>query len=482
LWLLAALSGFLLIPALPPFNHGILVWVALVPLFWAIPRCSNAKQAVNLGAVTGIVFYTYSFYWMTVPQLFGPFVAFAFFCLFSLWVAFFAGLLWHLWRRLILHQGGWGRELALAAMGGIFWAGLEYFRSEVWFLKNSWMALGYSQVSHPALLQSCSLIGNYGLSAIIVAVNLAVSLFLRRRWRAGLVMALLLLALGGWGLIRLNTLDTHNGRSLQVALLQEEDSSKAILGSSQLPQVVNADLVVWPEDQFNVMYKKPEISLRILSNLLRGIKAVSAVGCWVYSDPVDAKQKPHMENFCWVMSPLGNLEGRYDKLHPIPYVEPTLKANPDPKPIDTEAGRLGVQICYDLDFEDGTRKMAWQGAQILVVPTYDPMLWGVRQHYLHSGMSPIRAVESGLWLVRATSSGESQIIDPLGRVQASSAPGHAGVLAGNAYLRQPGTVYTFIGWLTGPFCLGVTLLYLLGLAWGRIRKRSSPPLRRQDAK
>jgi apolipoprotein N-acyltransferase len=163
-------------------------------------------------------------------------------------------------------------------------------------------------------------------------------------------------------------------------------------------------------------------------------------------------------------------------------VEPTLKANSDPKPIDTEAGRLGVQICYDLDFEDGTRKMAWQGAQILVVPTYDPMLWGVRQHYLHSGMSPMRAVESGLWLVRATSSGESQIIDPLGRVQASSAPGNAGVLAGNAYLRQPGTVYTFIGWLTGPFCLGVTLLYLLGLAWARFRKRSSPPLRRQDAK
>lgn len=473
LWVLAALSGLLLIPAFPPFNHGILAWVALVPLFWAIPRCANAKQAVNLGAVTGIIFYSYSFYWMTVPELFGPFVAFAFFCLFSLWVAFQAGLLWHLWRLLILNRWGWSRELSLVVLGGIFWAGLEYFRSEVWFLKNSWMALGYSQVSHPGLLQSCSLFGNYGFSVFIVAVNLAISLLLRRRWRAFLLMALLFIVLGGWGLYRLSSFDTQKGLSLQVALLQEEDSDKTIKASNQLPQVVNADLYVWPEDQFNVLYKKSAISLRILTGMLQGIKAVSAVGCWVYSDPENGSKKPHMENFCWVMSPLGKLLGRYDKLHPIPYVEPTLRANADPKPIDTEAGRLGIQICYDLDFEDGTRKMVWQGAQLLVVPTYDPMLWGVRQHLLHSGMSAMRAVESGLWLVRAASSGESQIIDPLGRVQYSLDPGQAGVLSGKAYLLQPGTVYSTIGWLTGPFCLLVTLLYSLGLGWGLYKKRLS---------
>ncbi len=474
LWMLAALSGFLLIPAFPPFSHGALAWAALVPLFWAVLDCPTAKQAARFGAVAGLVFYGYSLFWMSGRELFGPLGAFIFICVFILWISLQAVLLWTLWRRFALKRPGWGPELALVILGGLFWVGLEYFRSELWVLKNSWLALGYSQVSNLPLLQSASLFGNYGLSAFIVGVNLSLCLFLRGRRRTFLILALLFLALGSWGWHRLAVLDTRSGRPLRVALLQEEDSPRTAAFLSALPEVHEAGLYVWPEDQFDVLKLRPDGSLKRLTGILHGIDAVSVIGCRLYSEPADSRQKAHMENFCWVLSRRAGLEGRYDKSHPVPLVEAFLEPNPDPRPINTEAGRLGVQICYDLDFEDVSRKLARQGAQLLVVPTYDPMVWGPRQHLLHSGMSPMRAVETGLWLVRAASSGESQIIDPLGRVQSEMAPGEVGVLTGRAYLGRSGTFYTRLGWLSGPGCFAATCFYLAWLCWAWFRTKATP--------
>ena len=144
-----------------------------------------------------------------------------------------------------------------------------------------------------------------------------------------------------------------------------------------------------------------------------------------------------------------------------------LPARRTPAIIDTELGRLGPQICYDLAFEDGSRKVAQLGAQLLVSPTLDPMKWGVLQHEQHSDMSGARAVEAGLWLVRAASSGRSQIIDPLGFTRAELATGKEGVLTGTAYLRAGGTFYTRLGWLFAPLALAVTAAALLFVLFKR---------------
>ena len=40
---------------------------------------------------------------------------------------------------------------AWAALAGITWAGVEYFRSEIWVLPCPWLGLGYSQAGSPVL-------------------------------------------------------------------------------------------------------------------------------------------------------------------------------------------------------------------------------------------------------------------------------------------------------------------------------------------
>jgi len=114
-----------------------------------------------------------------------------------------------------------------------------------------------------------------------------------------------------------------------------------------------------------------------------------------------------------------------------------------------------------------------QGAELLVSPTLDYLEWGNLQHTQHSDMSGARAVEAGLWLVRAASSGRSQIIDPLGRERASLANGLEGVLTGEAYLLDGGTFYSRRGWLFAPAALALTAL-AAALLLACARRRTGP--------
>jgi apolipoprotein N-acyltransferase len=390
-------------------------------------------------------------------------VAAAFWCLFSLLLALHAALMWKT-ARLWLDRG---RAGAWVAAAGVSWIGIEYFRSEVWHINCSWLALGYSQVSNGPIFQSCSLFGLYGLSGLIVAANAAFSLLPGRRGPAArIAAATLVLAL--WGGYRLRSPDS--GRPARAALVQDENYDLSRLDKFSLDGAAkDADLLVWPEYGFTVPEGNQEAFRRLLTRGLKGSKAVAVLSGGIFPDDLKHGWE---QNFSWALSPQGALLGRYDKHHPIPFVEPRLRPNRTPAPIVTPLGTLGVQICYDLDFEDGARVLQRQGAEILVVPDLDPHEWGAWQHRQHSAMSPARAVETGLWIVRAASSGESQIVDPLGRVRGQLASLKSGTLLGEVRLASAGTVYTRIGWILPKLCLALTAGLLLWLGAALYRTRS----------
>ena len=456
-WALAGASGAALALSFAPGGWP-LAFAALAPLFWAVLEAPDAKAAGNLGALTGLVFYGLSLTWLT--KVFGPLAA-AFWCVFALFVALHAALLWKLAER---GAGPW----AWALSAGVLWTGLEYFRSEVWSLNCSWLALGYSQTRDLALLESCSVWGLYGLSGLLVCFNAAAALAARRRGRPLAGAAAAAVALLGWGARRLSTWPAQAGRPLRAAVVQDESYDVDRLAKLSAGAAARgAQLLVWPEYALTVAAGRGASYRRLLARKLGGFDGVAVIGAAVF--PEDMKRGKE-QNFAWVLGAGGALLGRYDKLHPIPYVEKLLPPNPDPRPVETPLGRLGVQICYDLDFENGVRAMARQGAQLLVVPDLDPLEWGAWQHRQHSEMSAARAVESGLWLVRAASSGTSQIIDPVGRVREALGSGVSGVLTGDVRLARSRTLYEKAGWLCGPLCLAATAGFLLLLGWEKARR------------
>jgi predicted amidohydrolase len=73
----------------------------------------------------------------------------------------------------------------------------------------------------------------------------------------------------------------------------------------------------------------------------------------------------------------GEVAGIYRKAHPVAYVnsdvlEGGIKPGRDFPVFDCDFGKLGVQICWDIQFDDGWDALAKAGAEIVAWPTASP--------------------------------------------------------------------------------------------------------------
>jgi len=451
--LLAGLSGLLLAACFAPPAQGWLAWLALAPLFCAALEAPSARRAGLLGGLAGLVFYSLSLSWMVNVV---NFPALVFWAVFALWPALHAALLRGLLD--LASRGGlnYRRALLWTASAGLCWAGLEYFRSEIWWLECPWLVLGYSQATVPGLYQTLSVWGVYGLSAFIVSANAALALALLRRSRLPAALALAAVAAAwAWGEHRLKTFPADAGRPVTAALVQAERSDINKLARLSLsPEAAAAGLLVWPECAVYPPRPDEKGYEAYISSRLSGSRAEAVVGVCV---PADRRRGIKRANYTLHLGRDKRVIGTYQKMHPVQFVEWGLPKNRAPAPVSTPLGLLGPQICYDLAFENGSRLMAAAGAEILITPTLDPMEWSGLQHTQHSDMTAARAVETGLWILRAASSGRSQVVDSLGRERATLANGLEGVLVAEARLGPGGTFYTRLGWLLAPFSLLFTL-------------------------
>lgn len=464
LYTLSAISGILLVLCFPPFSISYLGWGALIPLFYAVNRSKSTHQAANLGGLTGLIFYSISFRWFF--NIFGT-MAIGLICVIALFLSFTL-----IFTKKAINR--FGEIVGWLIFCPVLWVGFEYFRSEIWFLEFTWFGLGYSQVNNP-VLQTASIWGTYGISFIIVLSSGLILLGLNKKrlkfFLIGLLIPISFILLGKHRISSYDS-DIRTGKAIKVALLQDEsfDLSR-LLKYEQQAVTEGAEVVVWPE--YAVQFSKDFKEL-ILFKLKTETKDIVRIigGMILHSEEAltgssilggKKGQKKLVENFAVILNEQAEILGRYDKHHPIPIVEKKIKTSKKIFPFDTAKGRIGIQICYDLDFEDGARKLAGKGAEAILVTNLDPLSYGKLQHQQHSAMSVMRAAESGLWIARAASSGISQIINPTGRITNSLAVENEGILAGTIYLKKCTTFYTRTGWLFPKICLVLTLVFCIFL-------------------
>jgi predicted amidohydrolase len=140
-------------------------------------------------------------------------------------------------------------------------------------------------------------------------------------------------------------------------------------------------------------------------------------------------------NTLLLMGPDGEILSKYRKIHMF-QVEGTGGVSVDESrfttpgdeivTVDTELGRLGMSICYDLRFPELYRALASKGAEVLFVPsdfTYDTG----KDHW--EILLRARAIENTCYVVAGNQCGQkpkyrayghSMIIDPWGRVLAEA--------------------------------------------------------------
>jgi apolipoprotein N-acyltransferase len=164
----ATATGLLLASAFPPLEWKEAAWIALVPLVLVLSRVSP-RTAFRLGYLAGALFWLCGLYWLTRVTWPG-WILLSMYC--ALFMAGFAYAAAWLMRE-------WGTERVRATFGlmivlPLVWAGFEFLRC-VLFTGFAWNPLGVSQYQQIYIIQLSTWTGVYGVSALVVIINLAVS-------------------------------------------------------------------------------------------------------------------------------------------------------------------------------------------------------------------------------------------------------------------------------------------------------------------
>src|SRR5436190_1728785 len=175
---IGAVAAFHLAYAVPRFGFLVVLYLYFLFQLAALP---TPRKAFYFGLVIGYGVYAphLAFFW----KIFG-WPAMALWTVLAFWLGVFLALA-RLYRR------RFGR-LAVVLVPCL-WTGLEYFRSELYYLRFSWLNVGYAFADAPHIFTATHL-GMYGLALVLMTLAAALSLLPQRS--AGVLGGLGLIAFG----------------------------------------------------------------------------------------------------------------------------------------------------------------------------------------------------------------------------------------------------------------------------------------------
>ena len=249
---------------------------------------------------------------------------------------------------------------------------------------------------------------------------------------------------------------------------------KYLAQSRVLEREAPVDLLVWPETAY---FAPLPNRLPFSAAIVRAdVEAPLLFGGVVQSSSGPSRRF----NSALLADPDGNVRSAYHKRYLIPFAEyipfgerfeawakvvPTLSRFQRGTP--TRGVRLGsstiaVPICYEAIRPSYVRELVRRARpDLLVTLANDGWFDDSLAPWIHLRLARMRAIEHRRYLVRATNTGISAIVDPLGRVEAQTPLLQAASLRGEVHLLRESTPYAIAGDWPGYVGLGA-LAWLLG--------------------
>ncbi len=491
-YIMALLSGGLLAAAFPKPEFSFLAWFAFVPLLLAVGR-KSAGKAFRLGLISGLAAYGGILYWINiVVTRYGNlpvYVSIIIFMLLVTYLALYVAVFMFFVRK------GEEKGVPLLLSFPVLWVGLEYLRS---FLLTGfpWASLGYSQYRVLPLIQIADITGVYGPSFLIALSNVAVyqvikSLAGKERYihpgRSVVFFLALFTATMVYGIERMDR--PESGAPLKVSLIQGnidqsvkwdpafQDATMAIYDKlTRAAGSSGPDLTVWPESAVPFFFQDNAAeSARIK-------KLAEALGTWmIVGSPAYDKDGGTIKyrNSAYLISPRGEVEGRSDKIHLVPFGEYVPLAELLPfvhklvvgvgdftpgeatTPLSTDKGKIGVLVCFEGIFPEISRSYVREGSRLLVNITNDAWYGWSSAPYQHLSMTVFRAVENRVPLVRAANTGISAIINSNGRIISRTPLFSEAFLNGTVLTGSGNTIYDRFGDAFAQCCLALSVIFTL---------------------
>jgi len=505
LWKLPALSGVLLglsyyVPVV------VLNFLAFVPLLYWLERHDGAARYTLLrgGIVMGLAAHLFTthfllalvrFSWLAVLLYLGVALALA------LKVSIVVGLLGRM-------RGRTGLPWSWLLL--VCWLPLEWLLT-FGDLRLTADHLYHGMTAYPFLIQFADLVGPYGVSAFVLAVNGLIYESLLRPGRPGgrrAAIALLLVlipVLGydawawrcGW----------DSGSTVRVAVVQPNiplldkwSDSTAIEQWNKLRDLTRsaaeqgAELVVWPETArpwtlYHWLDRPETYAVDEVQALARQLGVSVLFG--VEYARVRAEDDWQLYNAAMFVDARGRLDPTWvAKVYLVPFTEQlpfrglfgplvegrggewrwiagSFSPGPAATVLATDHGKIGALVCYEQLFPDLSRGLRNAGAELQVVITNDAWFGRTWFQRFQANAVRLRAIENRTAFVRAANTGISGFVDPRGGFHGATPLYEKAVVLADLPLTSTTTIYD----RTGDLAARIAVLGLFATVIAAYRRK-----------
>jgi apolipoprotein N-acyltransferase len=448
---IALLAGASLVLAFAPFSLYPIAVLAPAILFY-LWQSASPRDAFKYGLLFGIGLFGFGISWIhfTIYQFGGlPFIAaIVLTILLVLFMALYIAILGWLVRRYNMYI------FILPAA----WTLMEWLRG--WFLTGfPWLSIGYSQIDSP-LSGFAPLLGVYGVTWITILC--AAILLYSVKFKKFLVFIVLIFG-SGWLLSNISWTQAED-KTLKIALVQANIPQDFKWESTnQIPTInrylrlskshYDADIIIWPETAIPLFYHQVKKLVKSLSsqntNFLIGIPVMEPDGRY-YNGLANLSNnefyyKHHLVPFGEYI-PFMSMLGDLLKLLDVPMSEFTAGSKKQAT-LNVAGIPIGASICYEDAFGDLVRQSLPE-AKLLVNISNDAWFGESIAADQHLEIARMRALETGRYLLRATNTGISAVINEKGKITARSAQFETMTLRATAQAFTGTTPYVIFGnWL-----------------------------------
>jgi apolipoprotein N-acyltransferase len=391
------------------------VWLAPLPVLLLAPRL-RAWQAFAAALVARSLAAAFNFWhyvhdivqfpiWLVLVTILVPAASFA------LAVVFYRGLLrkGNLWLALLVFP------VTIVAA--------EYLFS---LSQGTFLNTGYTQLENLPVLQLAALTGLWGISFSVnlLPAGLAalVSTPAKPRLRMASALTVYYACVLSYGVMRLYTtpqasssvliglVETHAGENIfpqdaqtTMALMQEYAAQVEPLAASGAQFVVLPEMTALIPDsvlaKVDAFWQQTALNAHV--QILVDILHVTNHGAY---------------NEARLYSATGKIEAVYRKHHLVPTWEARSIPGTEISVLPQPAGKIGIEICRDMDYPELARRYARQQVGLVLAPAWDQGI-GVDAAW-HGHLSLMRAVEDGFSMVRDAKVGLLTASDDRGRILA----------------------------------------------------------------
>ena len=477
-------SGILVGIAYHPLNVGFLALIGFVPLI-NIFQNGSIRNNLTYGYTFGLIYNLTAFYWIGANSgasfltvISSLIAAVLYLSLYWSFVGFIFSLMPSEWRKSI---GSFLLPFIIVTM--------EWIRS-FGPLGFPWSNLALTQSKYIYQIQIMEITGTYGISFIIISVNVIIYYAIKRNSfiKNGLFPVIIFylgISLVGWS--RINSLK-NNEKKINAVVVQPNidpnvkwhEKKKIITFMDSLHQEatkMNPDIVVFPETALPSYLARDHKTRRMLQETVDKSNIPLLTG--TIDVAFENKKKNYYNSAMW-LTPNNDFQ-IYSKIHLVPFAEydlfPTIfhpltwlninidrgsfRAGKDFKVFNWKGISFSDIICYESSIPKIVREFVRRGSELIIIQANDGWLGNSYGPYQHFELARLRAIENRIPVLRSANTGISGIVRPDGTVQGKVGLNEQSIFQEVINISKSGSVYSSYGDIFALVCFLITLLISL---------------------